>query len=97
MREGGRTSRFSRIKQRLPATDLRGPKVSAESLTRRRSNLAVADAVDFQFDSFSSAVALGSSLTFGPTRAGLASGVEENRVGVFLPLNKGEGECRGKK
>ena len=40
-------------------TDLSGPKVSAESLTPRRNILAVADAVDFQFDLLSSAV-------FGP-------------------------------
>jgi hypothetical protein len=49
-KEAGHTSQFSRIKQRPPATDLRGPKASAVSLTPRRSNLAVADAVDFQFD-----------------------------------------------
>ena len=51
MRMGDRTSQFSRIKQRPLATDLRGPKVSAESFTPRRSNLATADAVDFQFNS----------------------------------------------
>jgi hypothetical protein len=55
MQEGDHTSQFSRMKQRPPATALRGPKASAESLTPRRSNLAVADAVDFQFDLFSSA------------------------------------------
>ena len=62
MQEGDRTSQFLRIKQRPPATDLRGPKASAVSLTPRRSNLAVADAVDFQFDLVSSAAALGSPL-----------------------------------
>ena len=48
MREEDRTSQFSRIKQRPPAIDLSGGKASAESLTPRRNNLAVADAVDFQ-------------------------------------------------
>jgi len=65
MREEDCTSQFSRIKQRPPATDLSGPKASAESLTPRRSNLAVADALDFQFDLFSSAAALGSALSSG--------------------------------
>ena len=46
----GHTLQLSRIKQRPPATDLSGGKASAESLTLRRSNLAVADAVDSQFD-----------------------------------------------
>ena len=50
---GDRTSQLSKIKHRPPATDLSGPKASAESLTPRRINLAVADAVDFQFDFFS--------------------------------------------
>jgi len=58
MQEGDRTSQLSRIKQRPPATDLRGPKASAESLTPRRSNPAIADVVDFQFDLVSFAVAL---------------------------------------
>jgi len=58
MQEEGRTSQFSRIKQRPPATDLRGPKASAESLTPRRSNLAVADAVDPQPGLFSFAAVL---------------------------------------
>ena len=44
------TSQFSRIKQRPPATDLSGPKASAESLTPLRSSLAEANAVDFQVD-----------------------------------------------
>jgi hypothetical protein len=65
MREEGHTSQFSRIKHRPPATDLSGPKASAESLTPRSSNLAVADAVDLQFDLFSFATALGSALSFG--------------------------------
>ena len=53
---GGLTSQFSRMKQRPPATDLSGPKASAESLTPRSNSLAVADAVDFQFDLPASAV-----------------------------------------
>ena len=61
----GRTSQFSRMKQRPPATDLSGPKTPAESLTPRRSNPAVADAVDFQVDLFPSAGALGSKLSVG--------------------------------
>jgi len=56
MWEEEHTSQFSRIKQRPPATDLSGPKASADSLTPRRSSLAVADAVDFQPDFLSSAV-----------------------------------------
>ena len=63
MRGEDRTSQFSRIKQRPPATDFSGPKASAESLTPRRSNLAVADAVDFQSRLFSFAAALGSTLS----------------------------------
>ena len=47
------TSQFSRIKQRPPATDLSGPKASADSLTPRRSNLAVEDAVDFYWSNLS--------------------------------------------
>ena len=50
--KGRPTSLFSRIKQRPPATDLSGPKASAESLTPRRNSPTAADAVDFQFDSF---------------------------------------------
>ena len=60
----GLTSQFSRMKQRPPATDLSGPKASAESLTPRRNSPAVADAVDFQFDLFLSPV-LGSFLLGG--------------------------------
>jgi hypothetical protein len=52
----GHTSQLSRIKQRPPATDLRGLKTSAESLTPRSNSLAVADAVDFQSDFFPSVV-----------------------------------------
>ena len=47
---GGHTSKFCRIKQRPPVTDFSGPKASAESLAKRRSNLVVEDAVDFQSD-----------------------------------------------
>ena len=65
MWEEGHTSQFSRIKQRPPATDLSGPKASAESLTPRRSNLAVADTVDLQFGSLPSAVTLGPPLLSG--------------------------------
>ena len=46
------------MKQRPPATDLSGPKASAESLTPRRTNLAEDDAVDFQFGLRSSATEL---------------------------------------
>ena len=62
--KGDRTSQFSKMKQRPLATDLSGPKASAESLTPRRSSLAEADAVDFQSDLFlfSPAAALGSTL-----------------------------------
>lgn len=64
MRKGGYTSQFSRIKQSPPATDLSGPKASAESLIPRRSILAVADAVlDFRLDLVSSV--LFGSLLFG--------------------------------
>jgi hypothetical protein len=73
MREEGHTSQFSRIKQRPPATDLSGPKASAESLTPRRSNLAVADAVDFQFDFFSFVATLGSAFSSGLRTPGLSS------------------------
>ena len=57
---GGRTSQFSKIKQRPPATDLSGGKASAESLTPRRSSLAEAGAVDLQPDFFLSVATLGS-------------------------------------
>jgi len=77
MWEEDRTSQFSRIKQRPPATDLSGPKASAESLTPRRSNLAATDAVDFQFDLSSSATALGSALLLGRRTSGKWSGTVE--------------------
>jgi len=72
----GHTSQFSRMKQRPPATDLSGPKASAESLTPRRSNLAVAEAVDFQLDffSFSFAAVLGSAPLSGWETSGARSG-----------------------
>ena len=59
-----RTSEFSRMKQRPPATDLSGPKTSAESLTPRRSNLADDDAVDFQSGLFTSAAPLPPTFSF---------------------------------
>ena len=59
-----RTSQLSRMKQRPPATDLSGPKASAESLTARRTNLAEDDAVDFQFGVFSSVAALAPTFSF---------------------------------
>ena len=65
--EERQTSQLSKIKQRPPATDLSGPKASAESVTPRRSNLAVAYAVDFQFDFLSPAAALGSAVSSGWT------------------------------
>lgn len=71
VREEAHTSQVSRTKQRPPATDLSGPKASAESLTPRRSNFAAADAVDLQFDPFSFAAAFGSAFSFG-TRPGIA-------------------------
>ena len=82
MQEGDHTSQFSRMKQRPPATDLRGPKVSAESLTPRRSSLVVADAVDFQFDFFSSAAALGSPLLLGRVVGTLSETVEVPTLSV---------------
>ena len=57
-----RTSQLSRMKQRPPATDLSGPKASAESLTARSTSLAEDDAVDFQSGLFSSVAA--PALTF---------------------------------
>jgi len=47
-RGANHTSQFSRIAQSPPTTDLSGGKASADSFIVRRSNLAVADAVDFQ-------------------------------------------------
>ena len=52
------------MKQRPPATDLSGPKASAESLTARRTNLADDDTVDFQSGLFSTAVALAPAFSF---------------------------------
>ena len=63
--EGGhRTSQFSRMKRRPPATDLSGGKASAESLTARRTNLAEDDAVDFQSGLFSFVVELVPTFSF---------------------------------
>jgi len=69
IREGGHTLQLSRIKQRDLAIDLSGLKAPAESLTPR-SNSAVADAVDLQFDSSSSAAAPGSRVSSGRTTSG---------------------------
>ena len=44
---GYHTSKFSRIKQRLPATDLSGGYAFGDSLIRLRINLVSADAVNF--------------------------------------------------
>ena len=77
MGDEDRTSQFSRIKQRPPATDLSGPKASAVSLTPRSSNLAVATAVDLQLDLSSLAAGLGSALSSGPTTPGTWSGTAE--------------------
>ena len=76
----GRTSQFSRIKQRPPATDLSGPKVSAESLTPRSSNLAVATAVDLQLDLPPSAAGPGLALSSDLTTSSTWSGTEEGSV-----------------
>ena len=65
------------MKQRPPATDLSGPKASAESLTPRRSNFAAENAVDFQFGLLSSATALGSALSPEPRTAGPRLGMAE--------------------
>jgi hypothetical protein len=72
MQAKGRTSQFSRTKQRPPATDLGGPQASAESLTPRRSSLAVEDTVDFQFD-FLFAATLGSALSLRQRIPGMLS------------------------
>ena len=67
-----RTSQFSRMKQRPPATDLSGPKASAESLTARSTNLAEDEAVDPQPGLFSSVTALAPTFSFsalGPSPA----------------------------
>ena len=59
-----RTSQFSKMKQRPPATDLSRPKASAESLTARRTNLAEDDPVDCQSGLFSSAAELAPTFLF---------------------------------
>ena len=87
MWEEEHTSQFSRIKQRPPATDLSGPKALADSLTPRRSNLAVADAVDFQFDFFSSAVFSSLLLGWGASWVGL--GTAEVPVSAEETINDG--------
>ena len=69
----GHTMRFPKIKQRVAAMDLSGPKAFAESLTPQ-SNLAVGD-VDF--DSFSSAVALSLTLSLSRRTSGTWSGTVE--------------------
>ena len=91
MWEEDHTSQLSKMKQRPPATDLSGPKASVESLTPRRSNLAVADAVDFQFDLFSSTAALGSVTSPGRRISGTRSGAVE----VPALLGSSEGMIRG--
>ena len=68
------------IAQRPPTTDLSGGKASEVSFTVRRSNLAVADTVDFQFDSLLSAAALGSTLSSGRRTSGPWSGTVEASV-----------------
>ena len=45
------TSQWSRIAERLPATDLRGGKTSEDSFTMLIPNLVAEYAVDFQLDS----------------------------------------------
>jgi len=65
------TSQFSKIKQRPPATDLSGLRASADLLTPRRSSLAAADAVDFQFDFFLSAAFGSLLLGWGASWVGL--------------------------
>jgi hypothetical protein len=65
------------MKQRPPATDLSGPKASAESFTPRRTNLAVADVVDFQFTFFSSATALVPALPSGRRTGDVLAGMVE--------------------
>ena len=74
---GARTSKLSRIKQRPPATDLRGAKASAESLTPQRSSLVVAKAVAAQSDFFSFVVVAGSVLSLGRMPFGERSGTVE--------------------
>ena len=63
-REKWAVLQFSRIVQR-PATDLSSGKASEDSFTAQRDDFAVADAVDLQFDTFLSGVALGSTIWLG--------------------------------
>jgi len=51
------------MKQRPPTADLSGGKASADSFAAWRSNLAVADAVDFHSPNLFSSVAFGSPLS----------------------------------
>jgi len=67
---------MSRTTPRDPAIDLSGPKAPGESLTPR-SNSTAADTVDLQFDSFSSASALGSRVSSGRTTSDPESGGAE--------------------
>jgi len=67
--QGGRTSQLSRTIQRDLAIDLSGPKALGESLTPQ-SNSTVADVVDLQVDSSSSAAAPGSRVPSGRTASG---------------------------
>lgn len=53
---GIHTSQLLKIKQRLPAMDFSGPKAPEDSFTIRRIDSAVAVAVDFNFNLFSSIV-----------------------------------------
>jgi hypothetical protein len=76
------------MKQRPPATDLSGPKASAESFTPRRSNLAVADVVDFQLDFLSPAAVLGSALSLERRSSGSWSAMVE------VPMLESEGTIR---
>ena len=67
------TSEFSRIAQSPPAMDLSGGMVSEDSFTVRRNSPAVADAVDFQLDSFLSTAILGSTSWLGRGTSGSLS------------------------
>ena len=80
MGDEGRTSQFSRIKQRPPATDLSGPKASAVSLTPRSSTLAPATAADLQLDLPPSAAGPSLALSSGLTTSGTWSGTAEGSV-----------------
>jgi hypothetical protein len=82
------------MKQRLLATDLSGPKASEESRTPRRSNLAVVDAVDLQFDFFSSAMALGSVPSLGRRPSGTGSRMVKMPVLSEGTIRDGNGNNR---